>query len=111
MILEGRLTFGEHLKIVASKIKKTIGLLSKLQNLLPTSSTTYLSVRPPLEYCDIIYDKAYKTAFHRKLEIFQCNACLVMTGTVRGASKEKLTNNLLIILDIEVKFLKINHNF
>ena len=34
-----------------------------------------------------------------------------MTGTVRGASKEKLTNNLLIILEIEVKFLKINHNF
>ena len=76
--------------MVASKINTTIGFLHKLQNLIPRSSllTIYKAfVRPHLDH-DIIYDEAYNASFHQKLEKFQYNACLAMTGAIRGTSKE-----------------------
>ena len=51
----------EHIKAITSKVSKTIGLLRKLNNLLPQSplTTIYKSfVRPPLDYGDVIFDKA-----------------------------------------------------
>ena len=38
-ILESKLTFDNHLKILTTKINETIGLLRKLQNLTRTTST------------------------------------------------------------------------
>ena len=38
----------------------------------------------------ILYDQAYNMSFHQKLESIQYNACLAITGTIRGTSKEKL---------------------
>ena len=45
------LTFEEHLKLITTKVSKTIGLLRILQN-----------------YGDIIYDEAYNETLHQKLE-------------------------------------------
>ena len=67
VILGEQLTFCEHLKMVASKISKTIGPLRKLQNLLPSLSllTMYKAfVRPHLDYGDIICDEAFNASFH-----------------------------------------------
>ena len=89
VILHEQLTLCEHLKMVASKTNKTIGLLRKLQNLSASSSlfTIYKSlVRLHVDDGEIIYDKTYNASFHQKLEIFQYNACLAMTGAIRGAS-------------------------
>ena len=47
-------------------------------------------IRPHLDYGDILYDQAYNMSFHQKLESIQYNACLAITGTIRGTSKEKL---------------------
>ena len=33
-------------------------------------------------------------SFHHKLEFIQYNSCLVITGAIRGASKEKLYQQL-----------------
>ena len=47
---------------VESKVNKTIGIIRKLQNVLPRSAliTIYKSfIRPHLDYGDIIYDKAF----------------------------------------------------
>ena len=33
-------------------------------------------------------------SFHRKLESIQYNACLAITGTIRGTSKEKLCQEI-----------------
>ena len=41
-------------------------------------------------YCDIIYDQAYTASFHQKIESVQYNSTLAITGAIRGASKEKL---------------------
>ena len=92
IILAEQLTFFENLKILTSKINKTIGLLRKLQNPLPRSVliTIYKAfVRPHLDYCDIISDEGYNTSFHHKLELFQYNACLAITGAIRDTSKKK----------------------
>ena len=64
------LTFDEYLTNVSNKISKTIGLLWKLQNILPRPAllTKYKSSRRPHLDIDIIYDQAYNLSFHQKLE-------------------------------------------
>ena len=93
VVLDSKLIFDEDLKMVSLKISKTLGLLRKLNNLLPRSAliTIYkVFVRPHLSYGDIIYDEASNMSFHHKPESIQYNACLVITGAIRGTSKEKL---------------------
>ena len=94
IILANRLSFEELLRLVFSKINRTIGLLRKLQCLIPRSPllTIYKTfVRPHLDYSDIIYEKAYNSFFHQKIESVQYNACLEITGAIRGTSKESFT--------------------
>ena len=93
VVLDNRLSFEEHLKIILNKVNITIGLLCKLRNILPRSSllTIYKSfIRPNLDYGDIIYYQAYNASFHQKLELLHYNACLEITGAIKGTSREKL---------------------
>ena len=78
--------------MILSKVNKAIGLLCKLHNILQRSAlvTIYKAfARPHLYYGDIIYDQAYNATFHQKLEQIQYNACLAITGTIRGTSKKE----------------------
>ena len=68
-------------------------LLRKFQQSLPGSSLltlykTFIGSR--LDYADIIYEQAYNSAFHDKLESIQYNACLSITGAIRGTSTENI---------------------
>ena len=97
MQLDRKLNFEEHLSKVESKVNKTIGIIRKLQNLLPRSAliTIYKSfIRSHLDYGDIIYDKAFNESFHAKLEPLQYNATLAITGAIRGSSSEKVYQEL-----------------
>ena len=97
MHLDTKLNFQKHLDNIISKVDKTIGLLRKLQAVLPRLSlaTIYKAfIRPHLDYGDIIYDQAYKESFHQKLESIQYNAALAITGAIRGTSKKKLYQEL-----------------
>ena len=97
IILDSKLTLEDHYKTVLSKKNITIGLLRKLQNLLPREAliTIYKAfVRPHLDYGDVLFDQAFNASFHEKLESIQYNACLALTGTIRGTSKEKLYQEL-----------------
>ena len=94
--MDNRLTLDEHLTNEIDKISKTIGLLRKLQNILPRPAllTIYKCfIRPHLDY-DIIYDQAYNLSFHQKLESIQYNAALALTGAIRGSSRKKLHQEL-----------------
>ena len=76
--------------MVSLQISQTPGLLRKLQNLLQRSTliTIYKAfIRPFLDYGDILYDQACYMSFHQK----QYNASLVITGAIRGASKDNVT--------------------
>ena len=97
VLLDSKLLFDEHLKMVSLKISKNLGLLQKLHNLLPKSAliTIYKAfVRPYLDYGNILYDQVYNMSFHHKLESIQCNACLAITGAIRGTSMENLYQEL-----------------
>ena len=60
VFLGTRLTFEEHLKVITTKVNKTIGLLLTLQKTLPRPVLLAMYkafVRPHLDYGDLIYDK------------------------------------------------------
>ena len=70
-----------------------MGLLLEFQQILPRSSllTIYKTfIRSRLHYADIIYDQAYNSAFHDKVDSIQYNACLAIAGAIRGTSTEKI---------------------
>ena len=97
MLLDNKLSYKHHLKFVLNKIKKTIGLLRKFQQILPRQSliTIYKSfIRPHLDYGDIVYDRAFNESFHKNLESIQYNAAIEITGAIRGTSSEKLFQEL-----------------
>ena len=91
--LDSKLDFKEHVQNVLNKISKKIGLLRKLQKILPRPPwiTIYKSfIRSLLDYRDIIYDQACKVPFHQKVDSIQYNTALAITGAIRGTSREKL---------------------
>ena len=97
MFLDDKLNFGEHLKCITKKINKSVGLLCKLQMILPIWScrTMYKSfIRPHLDYGDIIFDQAYNKSFHDFLELIQYNASLAITVAIRGTLRDKLFQEL-----------------
>ena len=58
MLLNRKLNFSEHLEAIFQKTNKTMGLLQKLQTLLPRAPliTIYKSfIRPHLDYRDMIW--------------------------------------------------------
>ena len=76
---------------------KGIGLLRKLQSILPRTSllAIYKSfIRPQLDYGDVVYDQPSNDAFSNKLETVQYNAALAITGEIKGTSREKLYQEL-----------------
>ena len=96
IILDNQLKFGDHLKMMSGKISKTIGLLRKLQNLLPRAIliTEYKAfIRLHLDYGDILYDQAYTMFFQQKLESIQYDAWLIITRAIPGTSKKSFNNN------------------
>ena len=42
----------------------------------------------------MFYDQAYNMSFYHKLESIQYDACLAITGAIRGTSKEKIYQEL-----------------
>ena len=93
IFLDAKLTFEEHLKVITTKANKTIELQKFLPR--PVLMTMYKAfVRPHLDYGDIIYDEAYDETFHQKFESIQYNACLALSGAIRGSSRENLYQEL-----------------
>ena len=78
--------------MILNKNNKTLGLLRKLHNILPTSAllTIYKDfVRSHLDYGSI-YEQAYNATFHRKLELIQYNACLALTRANKRYFKREI---------------------
>ena len=71
MFLDSEKDFKEHIQNAFSKVSKTIGLLGKLQKILPRPlSITALKsfIRSHLDYGDIIYNQTYSVSIHQKIE-------------------------------------------
>ena len=52
--------------------------------MLDQTKVEHTFVRPHLDYGDILFDQTYNSPFHEKLESVQYNACLALTGGIRG---------------------------
>ena len=82
---------------VFSGVNKTIGLFRKFQPTLARKSLVKiykLFIRPHLDCGDVIYDRASNESFHQSLESLQYSAAIAITRTTRGASSEKLLQDL-----------------
>ena len=91
-----------------------MGLLRKFWQILPILSsllTIYKTfLRSLLDYAGIIYDQGHNSAFHDKLESTQYDACLAITGAIRGTSTEKTYQELgLESLKSRLWFRKLCH--
>ena len=76
-----------------------MGLLRRFQPIIPRSSLLTICktfIRIQLDFADVIYDQACNSSFHEKLESIQYNACLEITGAIRGTSSEKLYQELAL---------------
>ena len=87
------------MKTISQKTNKTIGLLRQLQTLLPRTPliTVYKSfIRLYLDYGDMIYDQTFNMLFQQKMETIQYKAALAITGAIRGSSREKIYQELVL---------------
>ena len=97
LFLDLKLSFDEHIPCILIKTLKIIGLMRKLQPIIPRAAllTIYKSVlRLHLDYGDVIYDRAFNGSFQSNLESVQYNAVLPIIGAIRGSSREKLYQEL-----------------
>ena len=82
--------------MVSGKISKIIGLLHKLQNLLPRGAliTIYRELLSDPILIMVISFTIKHMSFHQKLKSIRYNAYLAITEAIQGTSKEKLYQEL-----------------
>ena len=107
IILGEQLIFCKHLKMLTSRINKTIGLLCKLQKHLPSSALIIIHLtflRLYLDHDDIMF---LQCIFPPQNLIVLINASLAITGDIRGTSKEELYQEIgLESLQLQCRFRK-----
>ena len=95
--LDSKLIFSKHVNQKINKCNRIIGLLKRLSLMLSRNQllTIYKTfVTSHLDYADIIYDKLFNDSFKEKLEKVQCSATLIITGAIKGTSRERLYQEL-----------------
>ena len=93
MYLDEKLNYNTHIKEKLSKVYKWIGLLRNLSYKLPRQALVTIykaSIRPHLDYGDIVYDKPNNETFINGTEKAQYDTALEITGAIRWTSWEKL---------------------
>ena len=97
LILDSQLDFNKSIDNKINKCKKIIGTTKRLSLILSRKDllTIYKSfVRPKLYYADKIYDKSFSESFKRKIEMVQYKAALMITGVIKGTSRDRLYQEL-----------------
>ena len=97
LFLDFKLNFSNHINEKNNKATNGINVIRKMNLSLPRSSllAIYKSfVRPHLDYGDVMYDQPNNSSWSDKIESVQYNAVLAITSAIRGASKEKLYQEL-----------------
>ena len=79
------------------KANKGIGIIKRLYNFLARATLCHIYkaiFRPHLYFEDVIYDNSSKETCSQMIESVQYNAALVITGAIRGSSRETLYQQL-----------------
>ena len=94
LILDENLNFREHLKEKMLKAYKGIGVLRKLQNIVPRNfvlitytplfirSHTTPFIRPHLDYRHNIYHQSHNGSYYQKSKSIQYQEALAMAGAI-----------------------------
>ena len=72
-------------------------MINKIFHYVPRKApvTIYKTyIRPHFDYVDVVYDKPNNNSFSARIETVQHNACLAITGAIRGTSMERLYTEL-----------------
>ena len=99
LVLDSKLDFNEHISNKINKCNKIIGIMKKLSLFLSrkTLLTIHKSfVRPNLDCADIIYDKPLDESVKAKIEMIQYRAALVITGAIKGTSRDRLYQEIAL---------------
>ena len=107
VVLNSRLMFPSHIQSAINEGRRGTGMLRFLSNYLPrqTLNELYmLSIRPHLDYGDVIYhipqkgcDFSHEVILHRlmeRLESVQYSAGLAITGAWKVTSRDKIYEEL-----------------
>ena len=94
VILDLKLTFEEHLNNVLAKFNKTVDLLRKLRNILPSTTLIKLLLGHNWAIVMSCVIKSLMTHVKKEMKSFQYRACLALTKAIRGTSKEKIYQEL-----------------
>ena len=97
LFLDPKLSFDERIQCILIKTRKIIGLVRKLQPIIPRAAllTIYKSfLRPHLDCGDVIFDRAFNESFQNKLEFVQYNAALAITGAIEVPQERSFIKNL-----------------
>ena len=90
--VDSKFSLNEHVNDKSHLANKDVGLLRKLQTILPRTSllTIYKTfIRPLLDSADAIYDQSSNASFSKKILSIQYNA-LAITEATKGYFREKL---------------------
>ena len=94
--ISNTLSWSFHINAAIAKADRRLSVIRRCQNILPRSCKEMLyktTIRPVLDYGDIIYDPCLKSE-SEAIEKFQRKAALVCTGAFRITSNERLLNEL-----------------
>ena len=99
IFLDARFTFEGHLKVITTKVNKTIGLFWKLQNFAKTGINDYIQsfceTTSRLWWYNLWWNLQRNNS--QKIESIQYNACLVLSGAITGLPREKLYHELGLV--------------
>ena len=96
LALGSKFNFNEHVNQKINKCNRIIGLM-RLSWILSRNQlhTIYkTSVRCHLDYGDIIYDKPFNDSLKEKMEKVKYFAALIITGAIKGTSRERYYKEL-----------------
>ena len=91
LILNSRLDVNELTCNKINKCTKIISVIKRLSLILPRKILliykSFVTSNP--DYADIIYDKHFNESFIRKIKMVQYKAALVITGAIKGTSRDR----------------------
>ena len=97
IILDEKLIFKSHIDKVLTKTSKSIAVIKRFRNFLPSKLlvTIYKAIiRPHLDYGDIPYDQPNNAIFCQKVDSLQYKTALSITSAIQGTSQKKYLEEL-----------------
>src|SRR6218665_2595412 len=108
--LDRYLPWNYYIDQIASKVAKTVGILSRISYLLPSSiriNLYYTMIHPYLAYCNLVWASNYQTRLKR-LTVLQNRTSRVFIGCFNVSCSDSLYKQLRILKIGQITALQIN---